>query len=371
MSSLIRFFILIVFLKPPRIQALTGLRAIAAIMVFLYHNRKYWREDIPDFLLLFLNECQAGVSIFFVLSGFLIAYTYKNKPLDSKKEYLKYLLVRLIRIFPVYLVILTLMYCDNGFANTKETLLTYTLLHGLSDKFNLSGIPQSWSLTVELCFYTLAPFIYGWVKKNLPTTILYLLLILLLAFFAGYGWYWLNGNPDRFLYPWFFILNASFPGRIVEFLAGVLLAHYLLTNATTIPTGFRHKTVAGGIALIVIMYGISLLEPTIYTHGTDTIAGLLIRNLLFPFAVAFILYGLISERTWIQRFLSTKMLVLMGNASFIFYLVHIGYVNTELRNWYLFPDRNFILLWLVSIAGYLLIERPVYETLKKRIRRWQ
>ncbi len=339
-------------------------------MVFLYHNRKYWRNDIPELLLRFLNEFQAGVSIFFVLSGFLIAYTYKSDPLRSKKEYGKYLLTRLIRIFPVYLIILTIMYLDNGFASQKETLLTYTLLHGASDKYNLSGIPQSWSLTVELCFYTLAPFIYFLAKKDIYKTIFYLLLLLAFSLLIGYGLYWLKGNPDRFLYPWFFVFNASFPGRFVEFFAGVLLANHLLANGATIKTGFRYKTLAGGIAMLVIIYCLSLLEPTIYKHGTDTPAGLAIRNILFPFAVALFLYGLITERTWIQRLLSTKMFLLMGNASFIFYLVHIGYVNTELRGWYFFPDRNFILLWLVSITGYLIIERPVYETLKKRIRRW-
>jgi hypothetical protein len=74
-----------------RINALTGIRAIAVIMVFLYHNRKYWRNDILRYVLRFLNEFHTGVSIFFVLSGFLIAYTYADKPLRSKKEFSKYL----------------------------------------------------------------------------------------------------------------------------------------------------------------------------------------------------------------------------------------------------------------------------------------
>ena len=357
-------------MKSQRIQALTGVRAIAAIMVFLYHNRKHWRADVPEIFLRFLNEFHTGVSVFFVLSGFLIAYTYKDNPLQSKKSYTQYLLIRLIRIFPVHLILLTWKGIDDGFANGKETFLTYSLLHGLSDKYNLSGLPQAWSLTVELSFYTLAPVIYFFTKRNIVKTFFYLLTLLGVAVLIGYSWHWYNGNPDKFLYPWFFILNTTFPGRFIEFFAGVLLAHHILSGKLVALAGIKYKTVIGGLAALLIIYVMGLLEPTIYNHGTDHIAGLLLRNIAFAIAIALFLYGLITERTWLQRFLSTKLMVLLGNASFIFYLVHIGYVNAELRTWYLFPDRNFILLWLVSIAGFLLIEKPVYELLKKRIKRW-
>ena len=367
---LIRFFILYPILKSQRIQALTGVRAIAATMVFLYHNRKYWRADIPEPILRMLNEFHTGVSVFFVLSGFLIAYTYKDNPLQSKKSYTQYLLIRLIRIFPVYLVILTLKGIDDGFANSKETFLTYSLLHGFSDKYNLSGLPQAWSLTVELSFYTFAPLIYYFTQKSISRTFLYLLALLVVTTLIGYGWYWYNGNPDRFMYPWFFILNTTFPGRFIEFFTGALLAYHLHTGRFVVWSKIKFKTTIGGLASLLVIYIISLFEPNVYKHGTDHIAGLLLRNIAFAFTIVLFLYGLITERTWLQRFLSTKVLVLLGNASFIFYLVHIGYVNVVLRKWNLFADRNFVLLWLVAITGYLLIEKPVCEFFKKRIKRW-
>jgi peptidoglycan/LPS O-acetylase OafA/YrhL len=111
------------------------------------------------------------------------------------------------------------------------------------------------------------------------------------------------------------------------------------------------------------------LEPNIYKHGTDVPAGLAIRNIVLPCTVILLLYGLIVERTWLQRFLSTGVMVLLGNASYVFYLIHISYVNQKLKSWHFFPDRNFILLWLVAIAVYLLIERPVYEKMKALIKR--
>ncbi len=48
-----------------RFEALTGLRALAVTLVFIYHNRKYWRGDLHPEIMRFINEFHAGVSIFF------------------------------------------------------------------------------------------------------------------------------------------------------------------------------------------------------------------------------------------------------------------------------------------------------------------
>jgi peptidoglycan/LPS O-acetylase OafA/YrhL len=357
-------------MKLPRINALTGIRAIAVIMVFLYHNRKYWREDLPGYVNRLLNECHIGVSLFFVLSGFLIAYTYRDKPVSSAKEYIKYLLIRLLRIFPVYLLILSLKYIDQGFPAGKETWLTYTLFHGFSDRYNLSGISQAWSLTVELSFYTLAPLLYFICKRNILKTIVFLLAFLGLIFCIGYGWHAVNGNPDRFFYPWFFILNTTFAGRFPEFLCGMLLAHFIVSEKRFLLQALKYKTLIGGLLTLLTMLILGWLEPNVYKHGTDIPIGLAIRNLVLPLAIILLLYGLIAETTWLQRFLSVRVMVLLGNASYVFYLVHISYVNHKLQSWYFFPDRNFILLWLVAIVTYLLIEKPVYERMKTLLRKW-
>lgn len=343
---------------------------MAASMVFLYHNRKYWRDDIPPVLLRMLNEFHTGVSVFFVLSGFLIAYTYQDKPFQSRGSYARYFLIRLARIFPIYVLILLAMYIDKGFPSAKESLLTLSLTHGFSDNHNLEGIPQAWSLTVELSFYAFAPVIYHLLKRNFLITLGFLSLLLFLSLAIGYGLHAIHCNKDSFFYPWFFVLNATFAGRCVEFLVGMALAHFVLRSRPGHSLrNYKFATLTGSIGSVLVIYLLSLFESDIYHEGTSSIAGLLIRNFLFPVSVVLLLYGLITERTWLQRLLSTKALVLLGGASYIFYLVHIGYVNGKWKEWHLFPDRNFILLWLTAIVAYLLIEKPVYQFLKKRILR--
>jgi peptidoglycan/LPS O-acetylase OafA/YrhL len=60
-------------------------------------------------------------------------------------------------------------------------------------------------------------------------------------------------------------------------------------------------------------------------------------------------------------------MVLLGNASFAFYLIHISYVNLKIKSWVFFSDRNFILLWLVAIALYYGFEKPLYDWYRRKI----
>jgi len=352
-----------------RFQALTGLRAVAAIMVFLYHNRKAWFGWLPEWLLQGLNEFHTGVSVFFVLSGFLVAYTYGEKPAAGKNAYRTYLLVRLARIFPVYLLLLSAKYIHLGFPGTTETIATYTLTQGLFDKFSLSGIPQSWSLTTELCFYLLAPFLFLWSLKSIART----LVLLCLAFVACIGLGWalqvFKLNPHDFLYGTVFVLRTVFFGRFVEFYCGILLALQLRNKISLRCFQWRHQTFMGDVGILLVLVLISLFQTSIWTHGIETWPGLLIRNLVFPIAVVFFINGLIKEKTWVQWLLGNRVAVLLGNASFIFYLVHLNYINNQLWKWHHFPDRNFTLLWIISIIAYLLVEKPIYNFLKKRVRK--
>lgn len=354
-----------------RFKALTGIRAIAAIMVFLFHNRKYWRGWLPDFIIQNLNEFHTGVSLFFVLSGFLIAYTYQDKPLQSTKEYCKYLFIRFARIFPIYIIILTAGYIDFGFPKSTLIFYNYTLLKGFSDKYNLDSLPQAWSLTVELSFYIIAPFMYFLTRKNIIKTVLFLLALTIIAFIIGYTWYFINGNPERWLYNWLFIFGSTFFGRFPEFLIGLLLAHYLKQEKSFLKKlPVKNLTLITCILMGLSIYCISIFEKDVYDLGTEHIPGLIIRNLLLPVFIALFLYALIIETTWLSKILSTQMAVLLGNASYIFYLVHIGYVNRKTLNYHFISDRNFVLLWAISITAYLLIEKPIYNFVRNNINKW-
>ena len=348
-----------------RFKALTGFRCLAACLVFVYHNRKYWRGELHPGILRIFNEFHIGVLLFFVLSGFLIAYTYFDEPLRSGKAYTRYMLLRLARIMPLYWLVLTAYYLDRPYGHHQFTWLTYSLFHGFSDNLNLDGIAQAWSLNVEMIFYFFAPLLCLLQQKHLLYLLGALVLLFCMTWGAGEIWHRVNGDPRNFLYPLKFISNGIFPGRSTEFLAGMLLAYAIRTKRTAFLEKIRYKTTIGFVGILVVVYGIGLFQSNIYTDGINHPVGILLHKIALPFFVVLSLAGLIYERSWLQWFFSSRLLVLLGNASFAFYLVHISYVSLKLREIVLLPDRNFILLWLISIILYLAFEKPVYNQCRK------
>jgi peptidoglycan/LPS O-acetylase OafA/YrhL len=95
------------------IRALTGLRIVAALWVVLFHFRPLLWEAAPDFAsaLAPILDCGAqGVDLFFILSGFVLTWNYIDKmgKTWSTRATLRFLWLRLARVWPVYLVTLHL-----------------------------------------------------------------------------------------------------------------------------------------------------------------------------------------------------------------------------------------------------------------------
>jgi len=344
--------------------SLTGFRCFAASLVFIYHNRKYWRNDLYPGIIQFINEFHIGVSLFFVLSGFLITYTYFDKPLSSVKAYRQYVLLRIFRLMPLYWLILLAYYLDPLFGNFRFSWLTFSLFHGFSNNLNLTGLAQAWSINVEMTFYILAPFLCIIFRKR--TSYLIASLILLFSVFFLIGQFWNHLDTKAFFYPVSFVIQNTFFGRSFQFLFGMGLAKMMLDENEYLEK-LKFKTVIGFAGMIVSTVLISLFQKNIYSQGVDHPVGMMIHNFVLPFFISIFLAGLIFEKTFIQKVFASKIMVLLGNASFAFYLIHISYVNVKLKELFLLPDRNFIVLWLISIALYLLVEKPIYKLSRKLI----
>jgi peptidoglycan/LPS O-acetylase OafA/YrhL len=279
------------------------------------------------------------------------------------------MVLRCARIFPLYWLILTAYYLDPKFGKMDFSFFTYSLLHGFFNSLNLDGIAQAWSLSVEFTFYLLLPFLCVLERKKWIYLLMFLIGFFLLFWGMGWAWHELHGTPKGFLYPLKFVVGSTFAGRSCEFLAGMLLAKILrdTSNKYNALWKLRYKTGIGFLGLFAVTYAIGWFQPDMFHHGTDHPVGLILHTFVLPLFIVLALAGLISENTYLQRFFASRVMVLLGNASFAFYLIHISYVNIRLRWFYLMPDRNFVLLWLISIALYLLFEKPIYSAIRKRI----
>ena len=88
-----------------QLPALTGLRALAAIWVVLFHYEISLASLFPASLVLkpLIEKGFFAVDLFFILSGFILAYTYFDRYRGHRHDYLAFLSHRIARIYPVHL----------------------------------------------------------------------------------------------------------------------------------------------------------------------------------------------------------------------------------------------------------------------------
>jgi peptidoglycan/LPS O-acetylase OafA/YrhL len=83
--------------KNHRFLFLDALRGIAALLIVLYHAPKYLGRALPHY------SAFLAVDLFFVLSGFVIAFSYENRLLRGL-SFRSFVAARLVRLYPVYLL---------------------------------------------------------------------------------------------------------------------------------------------------------------------------------------------------------------------------------------------------------------------------
>ena len=364
---------------------LTGLRAIAAYLVYLHHFNPFQEFEIEYktfgyFLYSICNELYIGVTIFFCLSGFLIAHRYLNKVEFNIRWAFNYLRNRFARIYPMYflLTVITFLFYlqdahsdylggSNFFKSKGEALLIFILnisfLRGFSDTIKFTGVAQGWSLTVEETFYFCAPFILLVLsyRKKWALVFLFIFPTLGVLFVLLFKQMPTLGVMDNYKFMW----SYTFFGRCFEFLSGIFLAVLFRTSLDA--NRQRVFTWVGIIFICICIITLASLKGSL-PNGMYTYKGILVNNLFLALAVIVFFYGLLTEDTWLKRILSSKILQLLGKSSYVFYLIHMGFIEVWAeKDLLLFPVGKFLLLNLIAIFLYKFVEEPTNKFLRKRL----
>ena len=146
------------------INTLTSLRLFFTLMVFGAHC--YVVDS--TFSTHFYKEGFVGVSFFFILSGFIIAYNYQQKLVERKVSKRQFWVARIARIYPLHIATLLGVAVIGNLLNPmgwgeglKHFIPALFLLHAFVarvDYFFYFDSP-SWSLGCEQLFYFLFPFL--------------------------------------------------------------------------------------------------------------------------------------------------------------------------------------------------------------------
>lgn len=350
--------------------ALTGIRAIAAYMVFLHHYNPLEAKVHESLIAGIINELHIGVTLFFVLSGFLIGFRYSEL---KNFNFRNYMVNRIARIYPMYFLLTTLTFITLAVIRDQDQwhdLFIYfsniTFLKGSFTDLKYTGIGQGWSLTVEETFYLLAPLIFFMMKKSrisffLLPVVFVLLGMGLVQFFHGEGIYGFYRSFD-------FMFLYTFLGRCTEFFVGIGLAVYF-KNLNPAQKSTSYFTYAGILGIVINLFILTLLRGE-ERFGVTHPMGKVVNTLILPLTgIALLYYGLITERSLIRKVLSTKLFVLLGKSSYIFYLIHLGIVVLLVNIYSNNPLVIFIAASVLSVLMFQFIEEPMNRLIRSRFKK--
>lgn len=337
-------------------KSLTGLRAVAALLVFFHHCHIKHISPLIDRI---QNEFHIGVAIFFVLSGFLIANKYYFATFKELKAYLYYLQNRFARIYPLYMVayvccLLVTLFWLKREVRFDEFLLNISLLKGFSHVYNFTGISQSWTLTVEFTFYLIAPLFFVFSRKT-SFGFTFTITFIIMALIVVCSYYFKISDLK-------FLILYTFWGRFTEFFLGVFL--FLLINTGNIVLRFKSFTIVGVFGVIVTVLLLTYLQSESNDCGLNTGFGMAMNNIVLPVFVCFVILGLIKEETLLQRLFSLNFFQVLGKSSYAFYLLHMGGISVLIYQFFPKIYLSLPIIWILSIGAFYFIEVPLHKKLK-------
>jgi peptidoglycan/LPS O-acetylase OafA/YrhL len=388
-------------------KPLTSLRFFAAMHVLAFHNHLDALMDLPGGIRNIIRTGYVSVSLFFVLSGFILAYTYHAGREDASLDRRSFWVARVARIYPVYLVGLLLaapfvFWTHFNGDRPAWSAFKILVLGGSCGTLTQSWIPPlavewnapGWSLSAEAFFYLSFPFVSPWIWRwNRRQTMLGLAGLWLLALglpalccIAGVPGF---SDCPATIAPstsWLAKLIAYNPLlRFPEFLLGIALCRLFVlkrqsqqtfssgqTEVSGPPASPVGKRFLPGVALIGIVgvLGCGSWIPYPYLH-----------NGLLDIFFAALIYGLASINSergagkTPARLLSLPIFVLLGEASYAVYILHV-----PLRKWmyqileWLNPNIHpsmaiFFTYTLVTLGISILVFKVIEEPARRMIRR--
>jgi peptidoglycan/LPS O-acetylase OafA/YrhL len=373
-----------------QLRPLTSIRFLFALLVVLYHGQDTLKQggfnDWPLVVQTVVSHGDIGVSFFFVLSGFILAYSYRSK-LNDAGDSAEFWGARFARIYPAYLlafVIILPIAIYFAFLNGHGGLALLTA--GLQLTLTQSWVPYAalqwngpaWSLSVEAFFYALFPLLFL-KARSLPAGKLFG--IAAFAYVASQiaaliGWRYgpslATGINEALHLPelldeWrmhFFMFFPLF--RLPEFVFGMALG---ILFARSVPVGVSMRRLMILVGCVGFGVGFVVVSPLV--------PGEMISNgLLMPF-LGLLLVGLAYSPS---RLFNHPIFVQLGDASYSLYLLHIPLWNWiaradgHLGHWRAQSPKLFFFSYVAltiaaSLSSLHLIETPARLAIRRWLRR--
>lgn len=374
-----------------RFPCFDGLRAIAASGVVLVHvsliSGFTLRE--PDTVGPYFARGEAGVYLFFIISGYLLYRPFVAARLDHAPGpgLRSYARRRALRILPAYWVALTILVVifdsrrRDDISSISDVIVYYGFFQIYFKNTVVGGVQQAWSLCTEMSFYVFLPL---WAllmrrtrkaRESIERAVTIEMVGLALLYAVGIVSRWLvvRGFPPGnvaldYRLDWL-PMNADL------FALGMGLA-VVREWAKRRDAPVRQLEAIGrrpGVCWLlaaVSYWAVSTQVHLTLTVGADGTGQWMLRQLLYAATGFFLILPAVfgpQDRGLVRRFLRSRAMVALGLVSYGVYLWHEGVVDLWMRARDITPfNGDFLPMLMVAVIGtgvaatlsYVLVERP-------------
>lgn len=370
------------------LPALTGVRYLLAIHVVLFHFSPAY-EGLPAAIANFLGSGYVAVPMFFVLSGFVLAYTYgapahPAEPPRASLDRRRFWVARFARIYPLYLMAFLLTSIYSLVPPPGETgpdifdpvagLGQVLAIHAWVPAWSLGWNLPSWSISIEFFFYLAFPFFALQTLRRRRTSSLVLLIAAMWLAGTAAPWLYTRWDPDHLGFMSSTGLEGAFVDafwlKLVKFVPLLHLPEFVIGVATCgifladLRNGRERSPLlltAVPVAVLVLVLSLSSRIPYPLIHNAT----------LAPIFAALVL-GLAHGKGAVARVLSLPGFIVLGNASYAVYILQfplaipIFGAGSEFLS---FPVilGYVLILTLLAIASERWVERPMRRYLKRKL----
>lgn len=332
-----------------RTAGLDGMRAIAALSVFVFHLTQVSPQvrDTTQNFVLYARHLDIGVEIFFVLSGFLLyrpfvaAHLGGSNPPATRSFWIR----RALRIYPAWLAFLVVAMATGGLDYLEvfdgfrgpDTPLRFVQWATLTHGWFFEPIHISWTLTIEITFYLFLPA-WAWAMRRIsaPGSARGEIVgasMLVAAGVAGEFWCWNGAETSRFVHVALRPLTTLGAGMLLAILASESTRRAALGDR--LARMFRWPVLWWALAAlgyVLLARGLAADAPgqlsLLRGAGAEHVWQGYLQAVVAVCLVAPVVFGR-SKRSYLLRALEVRAVVAVGAVSYGFYLWH----STVLRWW--------------------------------------
>ena len=344
------------------LKGLNGLRAIAALSVVICHTLMpgYGNFKLPE--LFTIPMATFGVTMFFVISGFLITFLLilevkKTNTVSIENFYVR----RILRIWPLYyLYILTVLlialitfYARDIFTPQIYWYIFFAANIPFIQSAGIVFLLHYWSIGVEEQFYLFWP----WIVKYFFNEVLYFSIGLFASIFVVKSILWLTVGIDSVYYIFFTV--SRFHCMMIGAIGAILYE-----NNSKLINILDNKFIQGISWIFMALIGIGILYiPAPIAHELFSILSLIV------------IIGQIKVKNRIFK-LENKLMIFLGKISYGMYIIHpiiILITGLLVRNFQVGQVFLYILIYSIVMGltisfayiSYAYYERP-FLNIKKR-----